>query len=200
MTKLIITLAALSLGLTARADFVDFNESDGSRPNGWLSGDSANVQFFDTGGSDLFIYTGLEAASGQTLLAGWDDTSGMRMVFSQDYLNISFVFGNDHPGVISPTDLARLMLYNNGNLVATVDVVNNYNDLGDQSIGSSGVAFDEATFFYVTQGGAPINLTEAIDNLSFDGAQQPVPEAHQYATVLGACLIGLHALRRRKAA
>lgn len=198
MNKTILLLSATALVATAQADTVTF-ENDPSNwvGNGFVSVDSPNVSFYDTLGSDLLVYYTPTEANGQAIGAFYDDTSALRMLFTQDYSTLSLRFGNDNAGWIDANDFALLSLYNDGNFVGSAAVNPNVNDAGDQFVTWTGGAFDEAIFQYVDQDLNPIGLIEVVDDITFGDGQQPVPEVQHYATMLGGLLVGAQALRRR---
>ncbi len=128
---------------------------------------------------------------GQGLAVFGDDSSAIRMLFVQPYVNLSLVFGNDAAGFAQNDDWASLTLYNNSVFIGSALVQLNANDLADQSIGWSGAAFDEAIFQYVDQDFLPLDLIEIIDNVEFGG--EPVPEP---STIIGGLAPGALVLRR----
>lgn len=152
---LIVLAAALTvllLPLEANAavlPVINFeNDSSGAKLNGWSSNDSAFVKFSDTLGSDLIIENVADISDGQSLMVYHDDNSGLQMNFSKPMVGISFEFGNDDPVFSSAGDQAVLTLYKEGTQVGQVSVEMNHNDLMDQTIAYSGVAFDKAVFIF----------------------------------------------------
>jgi hypothetical protein len=85
----------------------------------------------------------------------------------------------------------------NGALVGTSSVVQNRNDIGDQSISFSGTNFDSFSFTYESVSGTPSELAEIIDDVSFVTVSA-VPEPGTWAMMLlGFGAIGW-SLRRRE--
>lgn len=191
MKKALLPLALVLVAGSARADLITFESDLGNKPNGWSSLDSANVTFSDTDGANLDVDNYGSQSISRGLAVFGDDSSAIRMLFVQPYLNLSLVFGNDDAGVAQINDWASLKLYNNTVFVGSALVQLNANDLADQTISWSGGAFDEAIFQYVDQDFEPLNLIEIIDNVEFGG--QPVPEP---STVIGGLALGALALRR----
>ena len=164
----------------ANADMINF-ESDpiGGKPNGWFSADSALVSFTDSIGSGLAVGDYGHQSHGRALATNPDDPSYLIMDFVIPATDLQLAFGNDDPGWSNPGDTAVLTAFLGGTQVGQAVVVMNRNDIMDQTIGLSGLVFDQATFFYNVTAWAS-GLIEVVDNIEFNVV--PVP---------GAVLLGL---------
>lgn len=193
------TLAVgLSLGaVSAQAGFIDFEtDSIGAKANGFTSASDLGVHFTDTIGAELQVHTH-QALGSKNLLAFGDDASRIQIDFDSAINWLELYFGNDDSCCSAVGDRAWLELFNGATSAGLFSVVMNRNDLTDQSIVGAAASFDRALFWYGDSVGTPINLIEAIDNLSFTNAAV-VPEPASLA-LFGIGLAGLVAMRRRKA-
>jgi len=183
---------ALCVGV-AQADLIDFeSDTTGAKPNGWTSVDSAICHFTDSSGADLQVGDWPEVI-GRGLATFWDDPSALIMDFDALVKDISMGFGNDHPGVAQPGDVALLTIYLGAAQVGQTAVVMNINDIMDQTIGIAGISFDQAVLVYANPSYVPINLIEAVDNISFTVSDIPEPTT---LVMLALASAGL-ALRKR---
>lgn len=190
--------AALALStVSAHAGFIDF-ETDtlGAKANGFASASNAGVHFTDTIGTGLEVHTH-QALGSRNLVAFGDDASRIRINFDSAMNSLSLLFGNDDSCCSAAGDRAWLELFTGATSVGLFSVTMNRNDLTDQSIAGTAASFDSAVFWYGNATGTPINLIEAIDNLSFTNAAA-LPEPASLA-LLGIGLAGLGTMRRRKA-
>jgi hypothetical protein len=117
---------------------------------------------------------------------------------------MNLIFGNDDACCSQPGDIAILKLFLGSELVGSNFVGLNRNDILDQSVSfdqiGGGLTFDRFEFSYAKANGAPINLIELVDNITFNTAVSAVPEpATWIMMLLGFGSIGF-AVRRRRAA
>lgn len=175
------------------------SESVGSRANGFTV---SGVSFSDTLGANLQIYSGSEVVGTRGLLTQGDDTSALRMLFLSLSTDLSLAFGNDE--LCSPSscvynaDRAVLDIFNAGTLVGSTFVLFNQNNIADQTIGISGISFDEAVFTFANSSFQAGNLAEVVDNIRFS-AVSAVPEPNTWAMMLvGFGAVGAAMRRRRK--
>jgi hypothetical protein len=138
------------------------------------------VSFFDSMGADLEIGDYYWQSHGKALRVSGDDPSCLIMKFSVSMDSLSLEFGNDDPSLTNQGDEAILTAYLDNVSVGQSHVVMNRDDIMNQTIGISGVVFNQATFFYDTT--RTYGLTEIVDNIQF------IPEP---ATI---CMLGLGAL------
>jgi hypothetical protein len=201
MKKLVTILALAGLILwgyvgSARAILIDFDsDSQGSKPNGWTSDDSALLHFYDSNGADLWLFDYSPQSFGPALATENDyDDSWLIMEFDVPVLELSLWFGNDDPGYSAAGDMAVLTAFLGGSQVGQASIEMNRNDIMDQTIGLSGIVFDSATFYYDVN--PSLGLIEVVDNIDFE----PIPEPATVLMVgcLSAGLAGARKLRRKK--
>jgi len=194
-------LVCLSLaGAAQAAVLVDFeSDTTGDKANGWTSVDSSLISFSDSIGENMEVGDYGNQTDGQSLLIRSDDASYLIMDFTTLVDSLSLDFGNDDPMASVAGDLAILTVYLEGTQVGQTTVEMNRDDIMNQSIGISGVAFNSATFFYdVRPTEYFTGLIEIVDNIEFElaGSTVPAPGAILLGT-LGTGLVGW--LRRRRA-
>ena len=192
----LVGLLCLFATTAAHAVFVDFeSEASGAKANGYTVN---GVTFTDTVGSGLNVDNFGAQGNGQSLAVFTDgDGSGLQMTFGGVYSKLKLDFGNDDPAWTNAGDLALLRAFLGVNQVGQVTVVLNRDDIMNQTIGISGVSFDNAFFAYVDPqlqpftGTDPIGLIEIVDNIA-------VPEPG-LLSLLGIALAGFGLARRRRA-
>ena len=172
-----LTLAAAAVLASqvamAAAVVIDFEgDSNGAKLDGFQSVASMVVSFTDPGseGENLGVLPADPQSIGRGLISGGDTGTGIQMDFAPPVFSLSLVFGNDEPGIVGPTDLGRLTLFNGATQVAVVDVAVNADDVGNQTVAYSGGPITRAVFAYVTAAGGGVGLGEIIDNVTFDTA------------------------------
>lgn len=145
-------------------DLITFElDAAGSKPNGWMSFDSAITKFSDSIGADLMVDDYGVQSDGQALAVFPDDQSFLKIQFSVPVCGLRLAFGNDDPSASNPGDKALLRLSNGPVTVGKRSVVMNRNDVMDQSIGFRGASFTDAAFWYaVTTSG----LIEVVDDIA----------------------------------
>ena len=135
--RLALAVAATLLlaSATAQAVVIDFEaDTEGAKPNGFVSASGAGVAFSDTDGAHLTVGLYAPQTLGRGLAAGPDGDSRLRMDFATHVTDLSLLFGNDDPGRAIATDRAWLALYDGATLVDTVWVTVNNNDIADQTL------------------------------------------------------------------
>lgn len=169
MTKTILLGCALFAGAAANADVVTFTgDSTGGKPNLWQSVESSNVTFSDTSGSDLDVSDFGNQSIGNGLAVFGDDASALLMNFSGPMNALSLDFGNDDPGFSSPGLVGYLEVFLGNVSVGFASVIADRDDTMNQTVSISGVGFfDSATFQYRDAAGAPEDLIEIVDNITF---------------------------------
>ena len=177
--------AMILIGLILFSGYVDATpvtidfESDwfGGKSNGFSSIGHPGVEFSDTIGSGLEVGFSDLVQCGFTncLVVFGDDPSKLEMDFASAVGSLSLDFGNDNPLYLGATDFAWLDIFNNGSLVDRVKVLPNRDEAMNQSIGYSGLPFDQAFFYYGDENGNPINLIETVDNVTYDAVSVPEP-------------------------
>lgn len=190
-TRLLSAGALALVSVAANAAVIDFTaETAGAKPNGYMV---EGVTFSDSMGADLFVADFSHQSHGNGLSINGDDASRLLMTFGTATA-ISLEFGNDDPGWASPGDIAVLRTFLGSTLVGGAVVVMNRDDVMNQSISFSGVAFDNAEFYYADAGFAPIGLAEIVDNINVTA----VPEPETYAMLLaGLGVLGFVGKRRK---
>ena len=144
------------------------NDTDGAKPNDFVSNDSSLVRFSDSAGSDLSVGNFGSQSIGKGLVTQFDDNSSLIIDFSTPVNFFSLVFGNDEPGATLEDDIAKLDIFNNSEFISTVTVVLNRNNDADQTISFSNATFNRAVFAFSDAGGNPIELAEIVDNVTFE--------------------------------
>lgn len=192
-----LSLVFLAGNAQAALVVVDFeSESNGTKSNGYVTDDSALVQFSAPNGQ-MQIGDFSEGASGKSLAVFGGESSRLEMTFSQNVNHLSLAFGNDDVCCTTTATVARLQVFSGLALLDTVDVLINQNDAGDQVIAFAGGLFDRATFGYFDLAGDAI-AAEVVDNITFGVASVsavPVPAA---LPLLASGLAGLVLIGRRK--
>jgi Ca2+-binding RTX toxin-like protein len=153
---------------TPTATVVNFTDDPaGAKANGFASSAAPQVFFYDTSGANLIVADFDNRSHGKALFVGAADESALEIRLPAPTNAISLAFGNDDPGVVNTTDLARLTMFSGTTQVGQVDVHVNANNVMDQTISSSGEAlFNRATFQYVDALGVAKNLVEIVDDVS----------------------------------
>ena len=199
-----IRVLAAAVGLfgaqVAQAQYsVNFtSDVAGTKSNGFQSASSNKVSFAATGGGSLYLDDFIAQSHGNALAAFGDEGDiGLEMTFTEFMQSLSFGFGNDDPGWISQAGKANLTLYNGITQVGFVSMSPNANDVMDQTMSYSGVAFNRAVFQYIPDV-RPSGLIEIVDDLQFAPATT-VPEPSTYV-LMAAGLAGLGVLSRRRKA
>lgn len=189
-------LVCICAAFAANATLIDFSdETAGHKANGYTV---EGVAFYDTWNSGLFVMDGGHQSHGNAIWLG-DDSSQfakLRMVFPDSFDYLSLDFGNDEPADMGPWVVARLVLYLGGLEVGISTMSFNADDIMNQTIISSGIVFDEATFAYsyVSMPDVGNYVTEAVDNIVFERRNVPEPSS---LVLLGVGLLGVTAFRRR---
>jgi hypothetical protein len=210
----VVVLALLISVVPASATIITIDfEADGDLgdvADGFASADASWVHFSNTLNSGVRVSTAEDGqADGVSLINGGlgenqgdGNLSGIQIDFEFYVTSLSFDFGQDDPAFSSDGDLGLLTLFSGGVEVGESSLALNRNDLMDQTITSSGVAFHQATFFFTAPLGDPINLREIIDNIVVETNFEPAPFAVPEPSTLGLFAIGLIGLgvmsRRRR--
>lgn len=196
----IATMGLISAG-SAGATVIDFEaNATGIQANGFIPTGNSGVHFTDTDGAQLLIFSDPPTTIGKSLGVRFDDASMLQIDFDFLVNALSIAFGNDDPLFTVADNRALLTLFNGGTQVGSAFTVLNRDDIMNQTVSFSGAAFNSAVFGFTNAAGAPIDLMEVVDNIDYSPVNlTDVPEPASL-TLLGAGLIGLGALRRRKAA
>lgn len=189
----ILATCLLASGAQA-ANVVDFeNQAAGSKANGYTVG---GITFNDTSGANLDVQNfGVQGLGSRSLAVYSDDASALEMLFAGTAIDLSFTFGNDDPGFTTAGDVAWLRIFDGATQVGSTTVVLNRDDIANQTIGISGIAFNRALFVYA-RGQTPINLIEIVDNITYSGVDA-VPEPATWAMMIGGFGLVGGAMRRR---
>ncbi len=201
----------LGLGSAQAAIVIDFETMPvGFQAQGFTTPGAPGVRFYrdkPNSGTLSISNRGIEGSGARSLsVEGDTDGNFLRIELDADANSIALDFGNDDPFYTIPGDLAYLAVFNNGVMVGSTTVLLNRDDIMNQTIAFSGVAFDTATFAYVnaalqpnTGGGtASQGLIEGVDNIVIDLVPTTVPEPAALA-LLGMGLAGLGLVRRHRA-
>lgn len=178
------SLAAIAAftATAASAQTVDFETT----PSGVFAEGTTigGITFTSALGSGMQVGNFGSQGNGQTL-AVFDDINGnfLRGAIAGGATSLSFSFGNDDPFFTNAGDLAWLQVFNGATLVNTVTVLLNRDDIMNQSIGYSGVFFDNFAFAYADAlgnpftggGGTNVGLTELVDDFRFSSGAVPEP-------------------------
>lgn len=196
--KIGAVMAAALLATGAQgANVVDFeDQAVGSRANGYTVG---GITFNDTSGADLSVSNfGSQGVGSRSLGVFNDDNSALEMLFAGTAIDLSLTFGNDDSCCSLAGDVAWLRIFDGATQVGSTTVVLNRDDVANQTIGISGIAFNRALFVYA-RGQNPINLIEIVDNITYT-AVDAVPEPATWAMMIGGFgLVGAATRRRAKA-
>lgn len=142
--------------------FADFpytgftGDSTGSKPNGFVSNDTAYIAFSDPGDADLRVNDYGSQSFGNGLHNG-DFHGGIQLDFAKPTTGLYMYFGNDDPGWMPAGSKARLTGYYKGKVVGRTSVEVNRNDTMDQYILLNAPLMDRAVIEYVDGAG---NLTD----------------------------------------
>lgn len=194
-------IASITMALafsSANANLIDFTtDTQGYKANNFTSSGNAGVHFSDTIGSDLQISNSwdYQAPFGNALGIFGDDPSKLQVTFDALANSFSLAYGNDDPCCSTSGDRAWLELWNGATKVSSISQILNRNDIMDQTISYSGVAFNKALFWYGNASGGAINLVELVDNIKYTPV--PLPAA---VWLFGSALAGLTGVsyKRRK--
>jgi Ca2+-binding RTX toxin-like protein len=167
--------AALTLGVLVSAPgaasattptptTVNFTGESGPKPNGYTTAAQPGVRFFDTAGSDLYVFDFGSGFHGPGLLDNSYDGSGIDIRLTGPTTGISLAFGYDYS--LDDTDLGQLTLYRGANQVGQVEVNVNANGALDQQVSFGGRLFNRAVFRYVDGAGNPKAAYEVIDDIA----------------------------------
>lgn len=194
LTLSAILCVALAGSLQAAVAINFESDPTGAVPNGWMSADSALVAFSDSSGANLQVGNwGAQSNNTKALGVFPDDPSYLIMDFSTLVDSVQLDFGNDDPLFSNPGDQAVLTVFLGGSQVGQTAVVMNRDDIMNQTIAVSGVAFDRATFFYNV---STFGIIEMVDNIQFTPfSAVPAPGAMLLGGI-GTGLVGW--LRRRR--
>lgn len=158
-----------SISFAVADHLVDFN----SEPLGSIVNDAS----YTTDDSTLITFSGTSfdiASSFKTDGRGLRSfgSNPVRMTFARPVTAFKMQVGNDDSAFLGGAPVfSKLEGYLNGQLVKTVIIQNNGNDLLDDGPAIDGV-FDRIDFAFTNAAGTPNNLAEIIDNVSFATASQ----------------------------
>lgn len=167
------------------------NDTDGTKPNGFVSNDSSLVRFSDSIGSDLSVGNFGNESIGKGLITSFDDTSSLIIEFSTPVNFFSLVFGNDEPDITLDGDIAKLDIFNNSEFISTVTVALNRNNNADQTISFSNAIFNRAAFTFSDSGGNSIDLAEIVDNVTFEPSNGGAAVPFELSPGLGSLALGV---------
>jgi len=205
MKKLCLFAAALAFSGPVCAATIDFETTSGGPV---ADGTNIGGVLFSTAlGSGLQIGNYAPQTIGKGLLVENDNNGNyLKGLITGGATFLQLSFGNDDPIFTNVGDLAMLKLYSGAQLVGTVSVLLNRDDVMNQTISYSG-AFDNFSFAYTNAQGSPFTgggnaltgLIEAVDNVTYFKAA--VPEPATWAFMLaGMGLVGGVLRRERKRA
>ena len=186
---LLAALVGLSIPCAAQAAtvVVDFTaDTQGFKSQGFSSVAAPQLSFFSPNAGSLLVLDSPPSTVGNGLLALASSSTQQSYLagsFSTNVDSLSLFFGNDDTCCSQPSDVAVLRTYLGTTLVGTTTVSPNFNDVIDQSISFSGMTFDNFTFSYETSSGALDDLTEVVDNITFNTVSG-VPEPATWAMML----------------